>query len=241
MTTEYTNREDRLGLLPLAGLLYVRVEFIMTPGKHRAGKHRRKMSWLPGIIAAVCITGIGVAQLESQSPPEKATSVISESVPTLTVPPVQNLVVVPSIVESTITPPTTITTTSTPKPVTKPAPVSDTSTATKTAPHGGSGWKAMWAVIQTQFPDARLMSGFRCTDTAYHCKGLAIDIAYPMTVAGKARMMDVDRWIAKTYPGSVQLIHTPGINLLNGLPHVYNAKDQSDHYDHVHWAYVGTL
>src|SRR5688500_1168973 len=96
-------------------------------------------------------------------------------------------------------------------------------------------WQAMWNVIKARFPDAILTSAKRPGDPGYHGKGQAIDIARPYP-AEAARMLEYARWIGANYPGSTQLIHTPGPNILNGRPFTYDAPTQRDHYNHVHWA-----
>lgn len=101
-------------------------------------------------------------------------------------------------------------------------------------------WPMMWGVVRKQFPDATLTSGYRSGDPGYHGKGRAIDVAWPMTVGGKGRMLDLNRWLATNYPMSTELIHTPGINLKNGKPMNYSSETQAAHWDHVHWAMAGT-
>lgn len=102
----------------------------------------------------------------------------------------------------------------------------------------GSGWQAMWEVIQVNFPDAWLMSGLRNSICGqYHCRGFAIDIG-----ASVERMREINIWIATTYPDTEQLIHGPGpYNLLDGKPFFYGYETLNGHYDHVHWAKVGNL
>jgi phage-related minor tail protein len=91
------------------------------------------------------------------------------------------------------------------------------------------GWQQMWSIISAQFPAATLNSALRPGDPGYHGKGRAIDIGGPMDA--------INRWIAQVYPNSTQLIYTPGANLLNGRPFTYDGPTQSDHFDHVHWAF----
>lgn len=104
----------------------------------------------------------------------------------------------------------------------------------------GGSWQALWAKVHAAFPSARMTSNFRPGDPGYHGKGKAVD------VAGAARMdtsmmYKINKWAAATMGGSLsQLIYTPGINLLNGKPHTYNAATRADHYDHVHMATYDT-
>lgn len=104
---------------------------------------------------------------------------------------------------------------------------------------GGPVWQGLWDTVRGRFPNARLTSAHRPGDSGYHGKGMAVDVAgsYPMAVG---QMIDINKWIAATYPESTQLIHYPitggGINLLNGGPHQYNWATQAGHANHVHWA-----
>jgi len=103
---------------------------------------------------------------------------------------------------------------------------------------GGAVWQALWNIIHGAFPTARLTSSVRPGAADYHGAGKAIDIAGPRS--GDAPfMLAVDRWIASNYPGSTELIHTPGINLKNGRPFTYSPGIQAQHYNHVHWAMNG--
>ena len=83
-------------------------------------------------------------------------------------------------------------------------------------------------------PGSRATSKFRPGVRGYHGTNQAADMA--------GNLMAIDQAWAKTYgPTTTQLIYTPGINILNGRPHKYNAKDAADHFDHVHIAYTGFL
>ena len=76
-------------------------------------------------------------------------------------------------------------------------------------------WQNMWGVISSQFSHAQMTSGLRFTDTGYHSKGQAIDIA---STKGEPGMHEIADWIAKNFPDSTQMIHqpTPPANILNG-------------------------
>ncbi|MFC5992953.1 phage tail tape measure protein [Pseudonocardia hispaniensis] len=91
-------------------------------------------------------------------------------------------------------------------------------------------WEELWAVVKGAFPSATLNSAYRKGDPGEHGAGRAIDVGGPMAA--------INRWIAANYPDSHELIYTPGINLFNGRPHIYNAATRAQHYDHVHWARV---
>ncbi|MFC7657989.1 phage tail tape measure protein [Pseudonocardia benzenivorans] len=103
---------------------------------------------------------------------------------------------------------------------------------------GGAVWQALWNIIRGAFPAARLTSSVRPGAADYHGAGKAIDIAGPRP-GDAAFMLGVDQWIARNYPGSTELIHTPGINLKNGRPFTYSPGIQAQHYNHVHWAMNG--
>lgn len=102
-------------------------------------------------------------------------------------------------------------------------------------PAGGT-WQSLWAKVSAAFPSARMTSNYRPGDPGYHGKGKAVDVAGARP-GDTAAMMSINRWAAGSMGGSLsQLIYTPGINLLNGRPHTYNAATRADHYDHVHMA-----
>jgi SLT domain-containing protein len=82
--------------------------------------------------------------------------------------------------------------------------------------------RAMAAIIQRAIPSARVSSAFRPGDSGYHGRGKAIDIGAPEAAS--------NRWIARRYPNSTQLIYTPGVNLLHGRPHTYNPSTRAQHY-----------
>ena len=102
---------------------------------------------------------------------------------------------------------------------------------------GGLVWQTLWNIISHQFPGARLTSSVRNEPGSYHNVGKAIDIAGSRSMDMPFMLM-VDQWIGQNYPNSTELIHTDrgAINLWHGMPHTYNAKTQSDHINHVHWA-----
>ncbi|ALE77670.1 hypothetical protein WY02_03515 [Pseudonocardia sp. AL041005-10] len=105
---------------------------------------------------------------------------------------------------------------------------------------GGPVWQGLWDTVHRQFPNARLTDSTRPGAADYHGRGMAIDVAgsYPMAVS---QMLEIDKWIGTTYPGSTELIHYPiagggAINLKNGGPHTYGLSTQLSHANHVHWA-----
>ena len=92
----------------------------------------------------------------------------------------------------------------------------------------------LWAITKKQFPTARLTSSVRPGDPGMHGQGKAIDIAGP-TSMDMPFMLAMNKWWASTFGGQLRaLIHTPGINLLNGRPHAYDAATKAGHYNHVH-------
>jgi hypothetical protein len=100
----------------------------------------------------------------------------------------------------------------------------------------GGSWQALWAKVHAQFPSARMTSNYRPGDPGYHGKGKAVDVAGARP-GDAAAMSAINRWAASAMGANLsQLIYTPGVNLLNGKPHTYNAATRADHFDHVHMA-----
>lgn len=100
--------------------------------------------------------------------------------------------------------------------------------------------RGMWAALTTAFPDAILTSATRYQDVGsgydYHMQGKAVDVSGP-------HMVEMAEWIAKNYPGSLELIHSEGFshNIKNGSDvgngmSFYGSGTMADHADHVHWA-----
>lgn len=100
--------------------------------------------------------------------------------------------------------------------------------------------RGMWSAITSAFPDAVLTSATRYADVGsgydYHMQSKAIDIAGP-------NMLAMAEWIAKNYPGSLELIHANGFghNIKNGKDvgngySFYGSDTMAGHGDHVHWA-----
>lgn len=105
---------------------------------------------------------------------------------------------------------------------------------------GGPVWQGLWDTVRGRFPNARLTDSTRPGANDYHGRGMAIDVAgsYPMAVG---QMLEINKWIGTTFPGSTELIHYPiagggAINLKNGGPHTYGLSTQLSHANHVHWA-----
>lgn len=76
----------------------------------------------------------------------------------------------------------------------------------------------------------RTTSALRPGDSGYHGKGQAIDIV-PAGSNSAQRLFE-------RFPNATQIISAQwrgGTGVLNGRPHFY-AKDNADHWDHVHWA-----
>lgn len=118
----------------------------------------------------------------------------------------------------------------------------------KRASHGGGGgsghpgrlgWRRMWDIVRGAFPDATLTSHFRPGDPGLHGSGEAIDVGWPETSLGIHKMKRLSFWLADHYPTSTELIHTPGMNLRDGRPYVYNGRTADSHYNHVHWGMSG--
>lgn len=105
--------------------------------------------------------------------------------------------------------------------------------------NGGAVWQGLWDIVSKRFPNARLTSAQSGRSGGQHAAGKAIDVGgsvpYP-NATGKREMLEINRWIADEYGASTRaLIHTPGINLLNGKPHTYDAPTRAGHHNHVHW------
>lgn len=99
-----------------------------------------------------------------------------------------------------------------------------------------------WEAIRTQFPGLTLTSGTRTEQTEghpdNHNAGLAIDIS-----GSDSDERAAAEWIAKTYPGSRELIHSEGFahNIKDGKDvgdgvDFYGADQMAAHANHVHWA-----
>ncbi|MDH6279542.1 hypothetical protein [Prescottella agglutinans] len=98
--------------------------------------------------------------------------------------------------------------------------------------------RSMWDAVRTAFPNAQLSSGTRYEDVGSgydnHMAARAIDLGGPV-----GNLPEQARWIARTYPDSLELIHWPldgWENLKNGAPLNYGDGTNSQHMDHVHWA-----
>jgi len=100
------------------------------------------------------------------------------------------------------------------------------------------GWQRQWAIIQKQFPSARLTSAYRSpggnaavggVKGSYHTQGRAIDVT---------PSMEIFNWIRKNFPNSRELIYSPagGRQLQNGQNKLWGEPVRSNHWDHVHWA-----
>lgn len=83
-------------------------------------------------------------------------------------------------------------------------------------------------------PGSRMSSGYRRGDPGMHGRNQAADMTGNLGAINRA-------WAQRYGPSTDQLIYTPGINLLNGRGHTYNAGTRADHYDHVHIGYSGQL
>ena len=102
----------------------------------------------------------------------------------------------------------------------------------------GKGWKWQMQVLRSQFPGLNMNSGPRpgavtaSGNTSYHSRGLAVDVP---------PRKDVFNFIARNFPGTAELIHSPmgRRQLKNGNPYVYQGAVKAMHYNHVHWAYTG--
>lgn len=99
--------------------------------------------------------------------------------------------------------------------------------------------QSMWDAVRGRFGDAVLTSATRSNQTEghadYHNSGQAIDIS-------GGSMGAIASWIAQTYPGSLELIHSPfnhnikdGRDVGDGVA-FYGAGQMAAHQDHVHWA-----
>jgi Transglycosylase SLT domain len=99
--------------------------------------------------------------------------------------------------------------------------------------------REMLDTVAGALPGTRMTSGYRPGDPGWHGRNRAADLAGPRS-GDAAFMRNIDQFIGTKFPGSSELIHTPGpYNIKNGSPHTYSAGVRADHYDHVHWANNG--
>jgi hypothetical protein len=96
-------------------------------------------------------------------------------------------------------------------------------------------WRSLQAVINRQFPAARITSTYRAGSQGsngadYHSSGDAVDIAPPNMV--------IFEWLLANYGDSEEIIYTPAgtRQIKNGQPHKYSAGVAVGHYSHIHWA-----
>lgn len=74
---------------------------------------------------------------------------------------------------------------------------------------------------------------------SYHATGQAVDFAGRKPGRDTTEMLKINQWWAKNHgKGLKELIYSGpgGINLYNGMPHIYNSVTAADHHDHVHVA-----
>ena len=101
--------------------------------------------------------------------------------------------------------------------------------------------RSMWDAVRAALPDAVLASATRTVQTEghadYHNAGKAIDFGGP-----KENFARVADYIAKNYPNSLELIHSPfshnikdGKDVGDGMS-FYGASTMNGHQDHTHWA-----
>lgn len=100
---------------------------------------------------------------------------------------------------------------------------------------------SMWDAVRKAHPDAVLSSATRTVQTEghadFHNAGKALDFGGPQAVFHR-----IAEWIAKTYPNSLELIHSPfNHNIKNGKDvgdgyGFYGTGTMSGHTDHTHWA-----
>lgn len=96
----------------------------------------------------------------------------------------------------------------------------------------------MHSVANAAVPGTRLTSAYRAGDSGWHGKNRAADLAGPRSM-DTPHMNRLNSFIAGKFGNSTQLIYTPGVNLLNGRHHTYNAATRAGHHDHVHWVNNG--
>ncbi|MDA3624248.1 hypothetical protein OU415_02300 [Saccharopolyspora sp. WRP15-2] len=95
---------------------------------------------------------------------------------------------------------------------------------------GGHTWQAMSNIARQMGMTVTSAYLDRIGHSGYHGKGQAIDVV--PAGAGTAQR------IFERFPNATQIISAQwrgGTGVLNGQPHFY-AKDNADHWDHVHWA-----
>lgn len=97
-------------------------------------------------------------------------------------------------------------------------------------------WRPWWALVKSQFPQARLHSAYRpgsitaTGNRSHHGAGRAIDITPSMAIFN---------WLASNYgPQTRELIFSPanGRQLHRGRPHMYTGVTRRMHFDHIHLA-----
>ncbi len=108
---------------------------------------------------------------------------------------------------------------------------------------GAIGFKAMMALVRSQFPGANILSGFRpgartlSGNKSYHSMGRALDIEPTRAIA---------MWIRNSFGAKTKELISPWneLNLHNGQPHRYTGAIWNQHNfaggnAHVHWAMDG--
>lgn len=102
-------------------------------------------------------------------------------------------------------------------------------------PANAMGWRNMWSIVSSQFPNATLNSAFRpgaitaVGTPSYHGKGRAIDVTPSMAIFN---------WLSRAFPNSSELIFSPagGRQIRNGQRMTFGEPTRGDHWDHIHWA-----
>lgn len=97
----------------------------------------------------------------------------------------------------------------------------------------------MFSTVRGALPATRMTSSYRAGDPGYHGRNRAADLAGPRSM-DSGYMRQIDEFIGTKFPGSSELIYTPGpYNIKDGRPFTYSSGVRADHHDHVHWANNG--
>lgn len=97
-------------------------------------------------------------------------------------------------------------------------------------------WRGLWAIVKDKFPNAIKTSDYRggsrtvSGNASYHSRGMAVDLAGPMS--------QIFAFLRSNYGNSREIIYSPanGQQIKNGRNHMYGGAVRSMHFNHVHWA-----
>lgn len=109
---------------------------------------------------------------------------------------------------------------------------------------GGGVVPSMISIVKKKYPQMVVTSTLRPGSADLHGQGLAADFAWPGAFGNHPMQLSLARDIARTYPGSMELIYdSPGWagNIKNGrrvgaFGQYYTMAQAGPHHHHVHWA-----